>query len=986
MTASPSLHTVSAPAPMVQALSHRAHADPDRLALVFIADAGSEETVTVAQLHADALAAAHTLQANGITAGDVVLVSLPHSRALIAAFWGALYLGAVPSILPSVFASAETTAHRDHLQTLALQAQARLVVTSPAVAEQLGSRLSHVPYGVLGVEGNFSRDISSPSDSWQPASGTQLTYIQYTSGTTGTRRGVALSHAAIVRWIHAFARRLDIGPTDVVVNWLPLYHDFGLFAGLLMPIVYGIPTVLLSPFKVLRKPEALLWAIHQHKGTLSWITNTGYSLLAQRVRDQHVTGLDLSHLRVLGCGGEPVRYGSQQRFLQRFEPYGLRENALVTGYGMAETVMADTVSSPRQRAPIDWIESSSLQSDKRARACRPDTPGAQPLVSCGTPLEGAQVEVVDEHEQLLPDRHIGEVRVRTTFLFDEYYRQPEATAQVLRNGWLYTGDLGYVADHHLYICGRKKDLIIVGGRNIHPEEVEAVAERAAGTLLGRVVAFGLDDERLGTEQIVLVCGLERSLDEDQQPQFVQTVRLRVLQELDVAVADVRLVRRSWIEVTTSGKVARAANKQKYLAAGFRPTVHTACVAQAAANRSPAELEQLVLTICAEFLPLPHINLHDNFLELGLDSLLLVELILLIEEEVGKPVPIDQLMTHPTPARLVQLLSPPAPAPHSPRPRHAPSPNRQPTPFTRWRQAVKQAGGFRRAMLQQGPAFRQTILPYGLGSRLLHYLVQQPRLRQALYRHEIALLQRCLEEQALPVSPEYVLQQSLVVNTWPVWRFQALQQRRTFARWVTVRGSQIFDQAAQDGRGVVVAFPHSQLKKVIRHYGRLQQGGMLTIGNIAPDRLDHMGLPHLANTIRRGAALPQTALRTAQFYRAQHELTRGNVVLVLADALAGRGGVSVSFHGRVRPLRPGIAELALRTEALLIPAFASLEPSGQVTIEFCDPLVPESGSHQVQVESLLHQYAVLLSSWWSTQMGNMEWEFLRQFLRFPRASG
>jgi acyl-CoA synthetase (AMP-forming)/AMP-acid ligase II len=291
--------------------------------------------------------------------------------------------------------------------------------------------------------------------------------------------------------------------------------------------------------------------------------NFAFNHCARSVRERDLEGVDLSHVRRIINGGEPVRLQSLQVFLDRFGPYGLRAGALATGYGMAELTLGATSSSFGEAPTVDWVLLEDLQRHGRATPVDAGHPGATPVVSSGTPLSGVEMCVQDEAGVPLEERRVGEIVLKSRSMFKEYYRRPALTAQALREGWFYTNDLGYIADGELFVLGRKDDLIIVGGRNIYPEDVEALANRVEGVYQGRAAAFAVDNPDLGTHAIVLACELRGGPDEEKKARIESELRRAVVAELDVALADVVFVERGWIVKTSNGKIARKENRAKY---------------------------------------------------------------------------------------------------------------------------------------------------------------------------------------------------------------------------------------------------------------------------------------------------------------------------------------------------------------------------------------------------------------------------------------
>jgi fatty-acyl-CoA synthase len=549
---------------LAEPLLDRAARRPDEPALVLIEDDGSESRLTIGELDRRAAAAAAALAGHGIAPGAVVLLALRHSVDLVAFLLGTLYHGGLPSILPYLPPGPNPARLGQQIEELVTRSGAKAVITLPALRSGLSGLLTPLECEVFAAD-----DLGTgPADPEPPrprtyGSGEAIAYLQYTSGTTGRQKGVLLSHRAVLNCIRSFARAVDIRPGDVVVNWLPLYHDYGLFAGLMLGLLTGLPVVLMSPFKWVRRPQALLWAIHRHRGTLSWMPNSAYSHTAQNVPESALAELDMSSLRVLGCAAEPILHQTQEEFLERYSCHGFREEALWTGFGMAENALAITIAPGR--ANVDWIDPVALRVERIARPAPAGGPGSRPMVSSGVPVEGVEVAVTDDEGRPLPERRSGEIVIRSRSLFSGYHRRPDLTAQAFRDGWFLTGDLGYLAEGQLYVCGRKKDLIIQAGHNIHPEDVEAAAAALPGVPDGGVAAFGVPDAKLGTERIILVVDFNRPLDPDEKLAVEREVRRRVFDDLSVTLGEVLLPERRWIVRTHNGKISRHACRAKYLA-------------------------------------------------------------------------------------------------------------------------------------------------------------------------------------------------------------------------------------------------------------------------------------------------------------------------------------------------------------------------------------------------------------------------------------
>lgn len=558
---------------LIEPVVERARLTPDRLALIFINDDGSEERISAAQFDRAARAYALALQAIGVGPEDLVILVLQHSQTLPYAFWGAMYLGAIASIFPYLTEKLDPKLYMERVKLLVTHSGAKAVITFPEFEDGLSALLadsgcSVISADAVAVDLAFENEARSAVFERLPAtpSSEKIAFLQHSSGTTGLQKGVALSHRAVLNQIDAYRQAIDLQPEDVIVSWLPLYHDMGLIAGFVMPLAAGIPLALMSPFKWVRDPKTLLHAIHRHHATLCWLPNFAYNHSARVIRARDLEGLDLSSMRAFINCSEPIFWDSHRVFADKFEPYGLRRTALSTCYAMAENTFAVTQHPPGREPTVDWVTTRSLQEQRRAEPDRPGAVGATPMVSCGFPIPNTEVRIVDAYGRRLDDRRVGEVALRSNCMLSEYYRRPEITSEAIRGGWYHTGDMGYLADGELYITGRKKDLIIVGGKNIYPQDLEAIANDLPGAIPGRSVAFGVLDRSLGSENIVMVCEVDGDdLSEETSRRLEMGLRKRIVERTEVTLADVRFVERRWLIKTSSGKIARAANRDKYMA-------------------------------------------------------------------------------------------------------------------------------------------------------------------------------------------------------------------------------------------------------------------------------------------------------------------------------------------------------------------------------------------------------------------------------------
>ena len=542
---------------------HSAH--PEQVAIYLQISGREDLPLTYEQLLRGANAYARTLDREGIQPGEVTVLILRHGDDLIYSFWGAILHGAIPSIMPFLTEKLSPERYRADLSALIAVTKPAAIITYSEFEVEVHAALQEgdsVRTVILtnDVEAEANPDFDSlrgcqrrPED---------IVLLQHSSGTTGLQKGVALSHRAVFNQLDSYGKALALTVRDVIVSWLPLYHDMGLIAGLIMPILSGIPLVLMSPFDWVRAPYKLLQSISNYRGTLTWLPNFAYNFCAQKIRDRHVEGVDVSCLRaVINCS-EPVRWESHAAFHERFKSYGLKLEALQTSYAMAENVFAVTQSRLGRLPVAEEIDREAFMLERVAQDAVEGRP-AMKMMSSGQPLENVKVKVLDDSGAEVPDRVIGELAIQSDCMLTGYFHRPDLTEQVLRDGWYLTGDYGYISNGEVFVSGRKKDMIIVGGKNIYPQDLEALTYEVPGVHAGRSVAFGMFDETQGTEEVVIIAEGDSEVPDEQQ-KIADAIRLHVTKNSAIALRHVKVVGPKWILKTSSGKTARTANKEKFL--------------------------------------------------------------------------------------------------------------------------------------------------------------------------------------------------------------------------------------------------------------------------------------------------------------------------------------------------------------------------------------------------------------------------------------
>jgi 1-acyl-sn-glycerol-3-phosphate acyltransferase len=349
----------------------------------------------------------------------------------------------------------------------------------------------------------------------------------------------------------------------VVVSWLPLYHDMGLIGAWLGALYFAVPLAVMSPLVFLARPSRWLRAIHAHGGTISPAPNFAYDIAVRKIPDAEIEGLDLSSWRLALNGSEAVSAETIQAFTERFAPYGFRPDAMCPVYGLAETSVGLTVPPLRRRPRVDTVAREPFEQRREIQPASTDTPRPLRFVSSGRPIPGHEIRIVDETERARDERVEGRVQFRGPSVTSGYYRNPDATTAAFAGDWMDSGDLGYWADGELFITGRRKDLIIRGGRNISPQEVEELVGTVPGVRPGCVAAFGVADPAVGTERLVVVAET-RERDASRHDPLRQDVVARTVDALGMPPDEVLIVPPGRVLKTSSGKIRRSAMREAYV--------------------------------------------------------------------------------------------------------------------------------------------------------------------------------------------------------------------------------------------------------------------------------------------------------------------------------------------------------------------------------------------------------------------------------------
>ncbi|NMZ01824.1 non-ribosomal peptide synthetase [Pseudomonas proteolytica] len=618
------------PRTLVQSLQRRATQTPDQVALRFLAES-ADDTVVLSyrdlDLRARTIAAA--LQASA-GLGERAVLLFPSGPDYVAAFFGCLYAGviAVPAYPP------ESTRrhHQERLLSIIADAEPRLLLTSSGLRDSLGQIQEAPP--LLCVD-----ELHSESAAGWVAPDLQdddIAFLQYTSGSTALPKGVQVTHGNLVA-NELLIRRgfgIDLNPDDVIVSWLPLYHDMGLIGGLLQPIFSGVPCVLMSPAYFLGRPLRWLEAISQYRGTISGGPDFAYRLCSERVSESALERLDLSHWRVAYSGSEPIRLDTLERFAEKFARCGFTPNNFFASYGLAEATLFVAGGTRGQGIP-------ALRLDEQALAANRAEPGqGSAIMSCGTSQPEHGVLIVEPHTLAeLADNCVGEIWATGPSIAHGYWRNPEATAKTFvqhaGRTWLRTGDLGFMRNGEVFITGRLKDLLIVRGHNLYPQDIEQTVEREVEVVRkGRVAAFAVNDQ--GLEGIGIAAEISRSVQKILPPEaLIKAIRQAVAEAYQEAPCVVVLLNPGALPKTSSGKVQRSACRTRLADGSLDSYAQFPDQAvQAGEGALASALQQQIAAIWCEQLQVPQVAADDHFFLLGGNSISATQVVARLRESLG----------------------------------------------------------------------------------------------------------------------------------------------------------------------------------------------------------------------------------------------------------------------------------------------------------------------------------------------------------------
>ena len=522
-----------------------------------------------ASLLADAEVMAAALHGRGVYPGDHVGIFAPTSRDVLVCIEAIWLCGATLVMVPIPMRLSSLEHVVAQTQSRLATAEVTLVLCDEMIKglldlgadappmisfEELRSTASGDPSTACGGPSTASGDPSAPIEV-DPDS---LAILQFTSGSTSAPKGVMLTHRQVCANLDAIMQASELRPGDTIVSWLPLYHDMGLVGLMLTPMTTGLNLVQGAPQDFLSKPVRWLEWISKYRGVATAGPNFSYSLATRALR--RATELDLSSLRICLNGAEPVDPQGFRKFLEAAAAFGLNSEAAFPAFGMAELCIGGTFPQPGSGLRTDVVDREALEHQRLAVPVDPSTESAREFAFLGFAVPGLELRIVEPSTgDLLADREVGELQIRGTSTTSGYYNNPEATNELLRDGWLRTGDLAYLVDGEMVVCGRIKDLIIVGGRNVYPQDVERVVGQVSEVRIGNVICFGI--EGTGGKEFVIVVAETRT---ERPDELVEAITSEVIEEIGVPPREVVLVAPGTIPKTSSGKLQRAACKAEFL--------------------------------------------------------------------------------------------------------------------------------------------------------------------------------------------------------------------------------------------------------------------------------------------------------------------------------------------------------------------------------------------------------------------------------------
>lgn len=898
--------------------------------------------------------AASRVEKAGIRKGDIAFMIPGHEPETILLFLALIRAGIIPCILPYL-RSGSTSSYIEDIRELANDIDARWLVSASPAAKPSYFRGEGIPE-YRHFAGQLSGNSPTPDELSHTASNGQIAYLQLTSGTTGRSKAITVTHEALHNQLTITSKLIGATSADIFVGWLPLNHDMGLISQIFMPLWTGAASVLIAPNHWISDPSSLLKAIDRYRGTISYMPNFGLYYINKRVTTEEVRTLDLSSWRLIVNGAEMIRPGTVAAFNELVKHGRLERNIVAPGYGLGENVLAVSIDLPREAPRILWLSSAALESTGEVVPCSEDDPDAISVVSCGPPIDGTEVRISHDGSISQRARVSGEVVISGNSLCPRYLGKMDEPIRS-ETGFA-TGDIGFLDEGELFICGRKKELAIVAGRNINPTIVSSLAEKCLGDLQRRAAAFSVYSEGHGTETLIVICEITRKLSPSEADGFATAIRGAVSDSLQVTVSDIVFKTNNWLPRTTSGKINIGEARKKYLKENHLKRADILREAAVSGVTKQETIESEISQIVGRIARTASVNSQRNLFEQGLDSLGAAELLTEIEVLYGTRIS-EEFFANPTVRYLLEQLERAAGTstssagtaespPFLPIPHHARGENPR---FTH--------------MMRYGPRGLGSRMSYGQGIRIQKSLLRLPQV-SAMFAQDMVDMERWHEILDSTLDLEMCRQQSLFANTWMDWRIRRLSEGRDFSQWVKFNLPKYFYEKIDRNRGVVVVVPHvSKLHWPLYRYLWLNISRNISV------------VRYQRNDIRQKSETDFDDLnwRAMQAWDASNVLKKGGVLLIAGDGGSGNLGIEVPFAGGSVAFQGGAAELALRTNSYFLPVFPTIENDGSISFDFREFIWSNASDQKSQITEIVHSYADLYQRFFKDMFQQFKWENL-----------
>ena len=557
----PSIEPPSTAETLIEVMDFHVQSHGARRHLLLWKAEGEEAEISYAELHDAARNAAKGLIDRGLAAGDRVSIMLPTEAEFFEAFMGTLYAGGIPVPMYPPFRRSQVEDHLRRQAGIIRNADAPILIVSENL-RRVGSLLFGLAPDLKHIA--TVQDLKRAGSIAQsaPASAETIALIQYTSGSTGDPKGVVLTHANLLANIKSMGEALEASSDDIFVSWLPLYHDMGLIGAWLGSLYYGAHAILMPPLAFLADPSRWLRMISRHRATLSAAPNFAFELCHKRITDEDIEGLDLSSLRMMLNGAEPVAPLTITRFAERFSDFKFRPEMMAPVYGLAENSVGLAFPTVGRTPIIDRVQRTTLSRDGIAIRADPYDVTAFEFVACGQPIPGHEIRIVDDYDNELPERREGRLQFRGPSSTSGYFRNEEKNRKLFSGDWLESDDRAYIAEGDIYITGRIKDMIIKAGRNIYPHEIEDLVGEIEDVRKGCVAAVASINPQSGTEMLVLIVET-RLTDPGERDDLKRRINEACTTTLDIPPDVIELLPPRTVPKTSSGKIRRAAARSLY---------------------------------------------------------------------------------------------------------------------------------------------------------------------------------------------------------------------------------------------------------------------------------------------------------------------------------------------------------------------------------------------------------------------------------------